>query len=106
MKTHIKFTLVALLITGVIVISGCGNDNDNPADVNNNTKPLAPSNPKPEHNEIDVGTTAALSWTCSDPEDDSLSYDVYFGTLETPALVESNRRGTSFTPESMDFSTT
>jgi len=46
-----------------------------------NTAPYMPVNPSPENGAIDVPVNTSLSWECSDPEGDELSYDVYFGEI-------------------------
>ena len=55
-----------------------------------NHPPTVPSNPNPPDGATNVSTTVTLSWTCSDPDGDSLTYDVYFGTSEVPPKVASN----------------
>ncbi len=55
-----------------------------------NHPPAVPSNPNPPDGATNVSTTVTLSWTCSDPDGDSLTYDVYFGTSEVPPKVASN----------------
>ncbi len=45
-----------------------------------NSAPAAPSNPSPSNGAKDVSTSAKLSWSCSDPDGDNLTYYVYFGT--------------------------
>ncbi|MCD4736948.1 MAG: hypothetical protein K8R53_12965, partial [Bacteroidales bacterium] len=41
--------------------------------------PSPPSNPSPVNGAIDQPINTNLSWTCTDPENDPLTYDVYFG---------------------------
>jgi len=43
--------------------------------------PDMPDNPSPVNDAIDVPVNTSLSWECSDPEGDELSYDVYFGEI-------------------------
>ena len=52
-----------------------------------NNPPNPPSNPVPANGAGDVPITTNLQWQCSDPDDDALNYDVYFGTTTTPPLV-------------------
>lgn len=49
-----------------------------------NQPPAAPSNPTPTHNADGISTSPTLSWNCSDPENDPITYDVYFGTNNPP----------------------
>nr|NQU89168.1 LamG domain-containing protein [Bacteroidota bacterium] len=46
-----------------------------------------------------------LSWTCTDPENDPLTYDVYFGDTETPPQVATGISDTLFTPSTLDYNT-
>ncbi len=56
-----------------------------------NRPPAAPSNPTPTDGATGVSLTPTLSWECSDPDGDTLIYDVYFGTEGTPELVSSGQ---------------
>lgn len=72
-----------------------------------NSHPNAPSNPNPANGANDIETNADLSWTCSDPDGDLVSYDVYFGTTNPPTTkVSSNQAGTSYDPGALGSSTT
>jgi hypothetical protein len=71
-----------------------------------NNPPNTPSNPDPSDGETGVGLDDDLSWSCSDPNGDNLTYDVYFGTSSDPPLVSSNQTGTSYNPGTMQLSTT
>jgi|GEM_PF-3307222 len=73
-----------------------------------NTPPNTPSDPDPEDGETDVDIDADLSWNCSDPDGDSLTYDVYFEANDpTPdELVSENQTGTTYDPGTMNYSTT
>jgi len=52
-----------------------------------NNPPDPPSNPDPADGATDVPVDTEVCWTCSDPDGDTLRYDVYFGTAEDPPLV-------------------
>ncbi|WP_367363218.1 hypothetical protein [Mesotoga sp.] len=45
-----------------------------------NYPPSIPANPDPSDGAYNVPLTTSLSWTCNDPENDPVVYDVYFGT--------------------------
>jgi uncharacterized protein (TIGR02145 family) len=49
-----------------------------------NQAPLPPSSPNPMDKASNVSTSPTLTWSCSDPENDPLTYDVYFGTTSNP----------------------
>lgn len=71
-----------------------------------NEPPNTPSNPDPEDEETDVDIIADLSWTCSDPDGDPLTYDVYFGTDYPPQQVENNQTAKTYDPGILEFDTT
>jgi hypothetical protein len=52
---------------------------------NTNQPPSVPGNPNPVDNAQNISTAPTLEWTASsDPENDDISYDVYFGTSADP----------------------
>jgi chitodextrinase len=63
-----------------------------------NNPPNAPSNPKPSNGANNVDNNKKLSWSCSDPDGDPLSYDVYFGNITSPPLVSSGQTAKSYDP--------
>jgi uncharacterized protein (TIGR02145 family) len=71
-----------------------------------NLPPSLPSNPTPESGSINQPTTPTLTWSCSDPEGDPLTYDVYFGTDANPPLVVSGTTEQTHTPATLEYSTT
>ncbi len=67
-----------------------------------NLPPNEPSNPNPWDGLTGVDADADLSWTCSDPNGDPLTYDVYFGTVNPPInIVSSGQSGTTYDPGTM-----
>lgn len=54
-----------------------------------NAKPLVPSNPQPVNYATKVSVNTILSWACSDPDGDELTYNVYFGTTNDPGYLGS-----------------
>ncbi len=64
-----------------------------------NMPPNQPATPAPRNEEIDLPLATTLTWTCSDPEGDDLTYDVYFGTEEIPPLVSEDQIEESYTPD-------
>lgn len=71
-----------------------------------NLPPYTPSNPIPENNETNVYIDAVLSWTGGDPNEENVTYDVYFGKSNNPALLAHNLTETFFKPPKMDITTT
>ncbi|KYK25164.1 hypothetical protein AYK24_10465 [Thermoplasmatales archaeon SG8-52-4] len=74
--------------------------------VTSNQPPNTPNTPNPENGATDVNIDTILTWSCSDPDEDPLTYDVYFGTVNPPSIVSSNQTITSFDPGILDFGTT
>jgi len=63
-----------------------------------NRVPNVPSNPNPVNGAVNVNKNAVLSWTGGDPDGDTVTYDVYFGTTNLPPKVVSNQSGTTYDP--------
>jgi hypothetical protein len=71
-----------------------------------NDPPEDPSDPDPYDAETDVYITTDLSWVCSDPDNDDITYDVYFGTTSPPSKVVSNQTELTYDPPGeLDFIT-
>jgi hypothetical protein len=70
-----------------------------------NQPPNQPSNPDPYNGETDVDINHDLSWDCTDPDGDPLTYDVYFGDSSTPPLVSSNQSSQSYDPGTLNYET-
>ena len=71
-----------------------------------NDPPNEPSNPNPENGATGVNTKPTLSWNCSDPDGDPLTYDVYFGNTSPPQMILSNYSDKIWSPEELDMATT
>ena len=65
-----------------------------------NNPPSQPGNPNPPDGAINVSIDTALSWTCNDPDGDSIVYDVYLDANDqTPdTLVSDGQSGTTYKP--------
>ena len=70
-----------------------------------NEPPYIPSNPVPVNGAINVVVNADLEWDGGDPDNDPVTYDIYFGTTNPPPLVEENHTDTIYDPEPMNYST-
>ena len=68
--------------------------------------PYPPSNPSPVNNAVLYSTDITLSWSCSDPEGDSLTYDVYFGENPDPSLISEGQQDTTYVPVNIELETT
>jgi len=70
-----------------------------------NAAPYIPNNPIPENGSTNVYIDAVLSWQGGDPDNDTITYDVYFGIAENPPKVISNISTTSYEPSNMNTTT-
>jgi len=70
-----------------------------------NQPPDPPSSPNPEDGAENQSIEIDLSWTCSDPEGDPLTYDIYFGTEATPPLVSTGQTETTYDPGTLEINT-
>lgn len=60
-----------------------------------NFPPEIPKNPIPASNSIEQNPTT-ISWECTEPDGETLSYDIYFGTTDTPELIEEDYTTNSY----------
>lgn len=70
-----------------------------------NKPPNPPSNPNPKNGATNVPTITLLSWDCSDPEKDPLTYDIYFGTSANPARVKTGHTAKTYDPGTLEYKT-
>ena len=61
-----------------------------------NNPPNQPANPNPANGAVNTPTSLTLTWSCTDPEGDPLTYDVYFGTSNNPQLVSASQSNASY----------
>ena len=55
---------------------------------------------------LNVSINATLEWNCYDPDNDSITYDVYFGTNSNPPKVASSITTNSYNSINLQYSTT
>jgi len=72
-----------------------------------NDPPYYPSNPNPVNGSTSADVNAYLSWNCSDPNGDSLTFTVYFEANDPSpdTLVSDNQTSLIFDPYKMDYNT-
>jgi hypothetical protein len=71
-----------------------------------NNPPNPPSNPVPTNGAIDVSINTDLSWTGGDPDPgDTVTYDVFFGTVSPPQKVNANQSATMYDPGILFYNT-
>ncbi len=84
-----------------IFILGCTEDDSSPTEPANSA-PVAPFNPSQANNSTDQPIEVTLSWSCSDPDGDTLTYSVYLGTSDDPPLVSDGQADTLYNPGVLD----
>jgi len=100
-KTKIIISILLMLLS----FFGCSK-NKSTEPTESNQPPSAPSNPTPNNGASDQPLSITLTWQCSDPEADSLLYDVYFGTTQNPSIASSNQTETSYQPSGLQYNST
>ena len=70
-----------------------------------NYTPEQPSSPIPEDGAVNQSLETDLSWTCTDPEGDPLTYDIYFGTESTPPILITGQVETTCELETLEYNT-
>ncbi len=71
-----------------------------------NRAPNAPSVPSPYNYATNQPTTITLSWECSDPDGDAVTYDVYFDTKANPTKVSTSQSGRTLNRSNLSYGTT
>ena len=72
-----------------------------------NRPPLAPYNPSPSNGAVAGDTSVTLIWDSYDPDQDIMTYDVYFGTnTNLTTRVVAKQAETSFRIEGLSYDTT
>jgi hypothetical protein len=71
-----------------------------------NTPPNEPGNPSPADTSDNVPIESNLSWTGGDPDNDTVTYDLYFGTTPSPPLFAEDLTETSFDSGTLSYLTT
>jgi len=72
-----------------------------------NRPPLSPYNPSPSDKATNQPLTVTLFWNCSDPDGDTLTYDVYFDTNANPtAKVSSSQTVNSLSVKDLSYNAT
>ena len=70
-----------------------------------NQPPEPPSSPIPADGSENQSIEYNVSWTCTDPEGDTLTYDIYFGIAVSPPLVATGRIETTYNPGILEINT-
>ena len=76
-------------------------------DLGGNNPPAIPTLISPSNASTNQLTTITLSWSCTDPDGDSLTYDVYLGKTSPPtSILSTAQSSTSITKSGLDTSST
>ena len=67
--------------------------------------PAAPTNPQPADGATGQPVNVKLGWQASDPDNDVLNFDVYFGTSASPPLVANHIASMTYDPGPLAIST-
>lgn len=112
-KTVVAVLIITLMIASVfgsaVIMDDCkkkvnSTDYGNIAR-NDNHPPYQPTDPYPENGSTSVDINVDLSWSGGDPDGDPVTYDIYFGTIIPPPIVESNQSNTTYDPGTLNFNT-
>lgn len=72
-----------------------------------NQPPYIPTNPEPANGSTEVSINILLSWIGGDPDpDDTVTYDVYFGTVTPPPKLIANQTNQHYNPGTLTYDTT
>ncbi len=103
MKFYIFLLSSILLLLGLVFLNSCCDPADSSPIAPVNNAPAQPSTPNPADNSIDQLIVVDLSWVCSDPDGDPLTYDVFFSTVDPPTSVIQGQSGTSYDPDDLEY---
>jgi uncharacterized protein (TIGR02145 family) len=68
-----------------------------------NYPPEPPSSPIPVDGAENQSIEVDISWTCTDPEGDPMTYDIYFGIETTPPQVATGQTETNYNPGTLEY---
>jgi hypothetical protein len=72
-----------------------------------NNPPNKPSKPYPANNTVNIQFyDLKISWLGGDPDENEVTYDVYFGTLDNITKVISNQTKNEYYPGNLEYETT
>ncbi|MDP8286574.1 MAG: hypothetical protein RAP03_07850, partial [Candidatus Electryonea clarkiae] len=81
-------------------------DYEEPPDTTTNEPPSAPSDPSPTEGATGISLSVTLAWLCEDPDDDTLTFDIYFGTTSNPPLIISGFEDIELEQSGLNYETT
>ncbi len=82
-KSSVLFAALSILTALPLMLLQPACDNNKPVSSNPgdtiSAQPLVPYNPHPVDGAVDVSDYCTISWQCDNPDEDTISYYVYFG---------------------------
>ncbi len=70
-----------------------------------NDAPEVPYSPNPANNLGSVSLSKTLSWSCSDPDGDTITYSIYFGKTSSNIDFKKNQTSKTYNPGLLDKNT-
>jgi hypothetical protein len=105
-QADVIFTDCSFLEHSLAKTDGYINGNETcPCQTGLNQPPSAPTAPYPAQNMINAPLPVMLTWQTTDPENDPLHYDVYFGTAADPPVVGTDVPQASYDPGTLQYNT-
>ncbi len=74
-------------------------------DSSENRPPQKPSSENPSDDATGQNINVDLSWSCSDPDGDNITYTIFFGTDDTPSQVADDYDSTTYDLEELNYET-
>ncbi len=71
-----------------------------------NQPPDTPANPYPANGSTGISRSPSLSWNCSDPDSQSITYTLRFGPTQHPPTVSPNQTAALYQPDTLAYGTT
>lgn len=102
MNARLSRLCTGIFLISMLRLSSCGEKSVE----GGNRPPAVPSNPVPANGASGVGVGTHLSWQCTDPDGDRLSYDVYFGNDTNPPLIRQSLDTTALNVERFGYDST
>jgi hypothetical protein len=101
-----RHTYMIALMFLASLLTGCSGDKSPNPPAQGNQPPAAPGNPEPAHLATDQDTSITLHWSCSDPDGDSVFYEVHLGNSPDPPKVATGLTTNRYQTSGLKFNNT
>jgi hypothetical protein len=71
-----------------------------------NLPPMKPINPRPKNHAMQIQLNQELGWSCSDKNNDVLTFDVYLGTINPPTTIVATIKDVYYSPTGLESGST